>query len=819
MKKSPSPRYNSCRFLSPLITLGIGLAAFLVGGFPLTGVCGTAVAAPLAGTATVPTPRVLAAGLVAPDILGITIEDGTLIREGQIPYTAKQGDEIKLPNVDYRPANTPQLWRDKAFVGWLVDNRKMLSCGDRLEGFLSGTEWLDQAASYKIEAAADPRFSQGGVPLQVFRKSVPQAAPRIVAQLEMTRTCSVRHTIYLRLDSPWLRGVEYRIRFPRDLPPLTLVLSDELESEAIHVTQIGFRPQDEPKVAFLSCWLGTGGALVQPSSVPFQVVDATGHEVLRGTGTITTRATDNESDPKQPRNLNLTDVVLLDFSGLRTPGEYRVRVPGVGSSYPIRISDDVWSKAFVHSMRAFYTQRSGVELLPRHAGFHRPRNMHPADGVTIYQSTCTLMDSNNGLNALGNDVDNFANLVKGATTQVVGAEAWGGYMDAGDWDRRIQHLKATRQHLDLLLEVGAPVEAVRLNIPESGNGRPDLLNEALWNLDFYRRLMTSEGGVRGGIESEEHPKAGEGSWQESWKLYAYAPDVWSSYQFAATAARCAHYAQARHPEVAEVYRTAALKAMDWAEVELARLPESYLARESKRGKVSEVLGKVRNLAAADLYRLTGDGRWNELFVRTFLLRNEEAFWVYLRTERERDPRRLAQCREELLRLAQWILDEQQKVGFRWVRQQPAVENRIWGLFSENSGAEQLVHAWRLTGEAQYRQGAVMAAMMGVGANPNNLTYTSGLGRNPMRNVFYHDTEMQGLEPPGGLTAFGPFNPANTHHAFLDQIKNLEVYFVPQFRAWPQAEFCLDTGRVHPIDEFTPNGTLGPVSYLWGSLAY
>jgi len=110
-------------------------------------------------------------------------------------------------------------------------------------------------------------------------------------------------------------------------------------------------------------------------------------------------------------------------------------------------------------------------------------------------------------------------------------------------------------------------------------------------------------------------------------------------------------------------------------------------------------------------------------------------------------------------------------------------------------------------------------MMGVGANPNNLTYTSGLGRNPMRNVFYHDTEMQGLEPPGGLTAFGPFNPANTHHAFLDQIKNLEVYFVPQFRAWPQAEFCLDTGRVHPIDEFTPNGTLGPVSYLWGSLAY
>ena len=40
------------------------------------------------------------------------------------------------------------------------------------------------------------------------------------------------------------------------------------------------------------------------------------------------------------------------------------------------------------------------------------------------------------------------------TRSVAGAEsladAWGGYMDAGDWDRRSQHLTATWEHLELL---------------------------------------------------------------------------------------------------------------------------------------------------------------------------------------------------------------------------------------------------------------------------------------------------------------------------------------------------------------------------------
>jgi endoglucanase len=593
-------------------------------------------------------------------------------------------------------------------------------------------------------------------------------------------------------------------------------ISDQLESEAIHANQVGFAPGDEAKVAFMSCWLGTGGALIQSDRTPFYIVDKQSKVVFKGNGTITKRNSDNESTEENPRNLNLTDVVMFDFSEIKTPGEFRLIVPGIGSSFPITIAEGMWLKAFTHVMKYFYIQRSGLELKPPYTNFNRPRNIHPADGVKITQSTLTLMDSNNGLRARGPEMGSFKALSDGDTGQEIGPDAWGGYADSGDWDRRIQHLQATRLHLDLLLEGGELFSKIKLDIPESGNGMPDILNEALWNLDFYRKLMTPEGGVRGGIEAEEHPKTGEGSWQESWHHFAYAPDAWSSYLFASTAARCAHFAEGKYPQIAGLYQEAAVRAMNWAEKELIRLPEVYAGNKMRSG-VSEILSQVRNLAAADLYRCTGSKRWHELFLETFNARNSESSWVYLRTNFDLDKVKVEDCRNELIQSALQVLDEQQKVAFRWVRRKAGAENGAWGLFTRAEGSEVLIRAWQLTGDAKYRKAAILSAQMVLGANPNNMTYISGLGRNPMQHIHYYDTEVQGLETPAGLVAFGPFNPNSDNKTFNGQVQREAPYFVPEYRSWPQTEFCIDSGLVHPIDEHLPDLT-GWVVYLYGALA-
>lgn len=112
----------------------------------------------------------------------------------------------------------------------------------------------------------------------------------------------------------------------------------------IFVDQAGYRPGDE-KVAVLTF----------PASY-FAVVDQSGMQVL--SGSVVSAGHDEASGD---------DTWRADFSGLKTPGEYRV-VSGSESSEPFKIRDDVYIDCFDKCMKAFYFQRCGCELLPQYAG-------------------------------------------------------------------------------------------------------------------------------------------------------------------------------------------------------------------------------------------------------------------------------------------------------------------------------------------------------------------------------------------------------------------------------------------------------------------
>jgi endoglucanase len=75
----------------------------------------------------------------------------------------------------------------------------------------------------------------------------------------------------------------------------------------------------------------------------------------------------------------------------------------------------------------------------------------------------------------------------------------------------------------------------QLNIPESGNGIPDLVDEACWGVDFWLRMQDADGGVRGGAgpnaavttapDHDAHP------------VYLYGKDPITSLSLAAVAAQ------------------------------------------------------------------------------------------------------------------------------------------------------------------------------------------------------------------------------------------------------------------------------------------
>ena len=748
-------------------------------------------------------PRVTHAGMAAPDIIAIEIRAGRVEYGRQVAYAKRPGDRID------RKSHQRWVWRDGRFLGSLVGREeKILYTPDRLLGRFIEPAALDGPGNYSVKVG--PAELK---PAAVHRKTKPTDLARVTHWQFISPTVD---TVYLKLGRRVAGGEKVQVRNTRDtsLSAAFTWKPRETRSEAVHVSHLGFRPDDPAKVAFLSCWMGTGGGLKYEEGLKFEVIDAgTGEVAFTGKTRLSKAAADATEDPYK-RNYNGADVHGMDFSEMKAKGEYRVSVEGVGCSYPFRIDDDAWRRAFYVSARGFYHQRSGIALEKPYTDFKRPRSMHPADGVKVCASTASLMDTGNGLNRKDS---NFGSLVRGKTDEIV-KDAWGAYMDAGDWDRRIQHLIVSRYLIELAELFPEYFDGLSLNIPESKDGLPDVVSEALFNLDCYRRMQTPEGGIRGGIESSEHPRHGEGSWQESLDVIAYAPGVWSSHVYAGVAAQAAHLLEKRRPRLAAEYRRSAVRAMEWAERELPKR-----AGKEDPHRVAD----DRNLAAAELWRLTGEKRWHDLFLKTTAFTDpnatlyvwkkheqREAAWVYMRTERPGASDEIkANCRSALMREAAERLGQQKKTAFRWTKH--PWRPMGWGALAAPN-AVSLVRAHHATGEAKYLRAAVLACQFGAGANPSNLCYTTGLGHESPLHPLHIDSRVTHQPPPPGLTVFGPMDTKKSQNEWGQKLANQTLR--PKGAEWPTAEAYWDIFWFPPMCEFTVQQPMAANAYVWGYLA-
>jgi endoglucanase len=215
----------------------------------------------------------------------------------------------------------------------------------------------------------------------------------------------------------------------------------------IKVDQVGYLPES-PKVAFV----------VSSRSVSEFFVRSKADDALVFRGNLSSRVSDADS---------LDQVQAADFSALKKSGTYYLEVPGVGKSWSFTIGADVYRPAFYLSMRAFYGQRCGtaVDLGPdfpnfKHAACHLNGAYHPTSGKT------------------GKHISSR------------------GWHDAGDYGRYIVNSGISTGELLWTWEMfGARVRDVKLNLPESSNSVPDILDEIRWNLDWMLTMQDDDGGV------------------------------------------------------------------------------------------------------------------------------------------------------------------------------------------------------------------------------------------------------------------------------------------------------------------------------------
>ncbi|MEO8561758.1 MAG: glycoside hydrolase family 9 protein [bacterium] len=221
----------------------------------------------------------------------------------------------------------------------------------------------------------------------------------------------------------------------------------------IRLNQIGFLPA-APKVAVIVGATGTS----------FTVERSPGGAVaLRGT--LSAPATWAMSGEEVRR---------ADFSALSRAGRYVLVVPGVGRSTPFEIGATALREVARGAIKSYYYQRTGIPLLARYAGRWARAEGHPDTVVLVHSSAATA--------------------ARPEGTRISSPRGW---YDAGDYNKYVVNSGISTYTLLLIAEQFPPyAEAFRLEIPESGNGVPDVLNEALWNI---RWMLTMQDPADGGV--------------------------------------------------------------------------------------------------------------------------------------------------------------------------------------------------------------------------------------------------------------------------------------------------------------------------------
>lgn len=748
---------------------------------------------------------------LSPDLVVMRIEAGRLVRGRQQPYDfAKPPAGDKVTNL-FGLEKLKQVSRGGTPYGAQVSGHTdLLKTYDRLAG-----KPLDAAAllggKWTITSSDDPAYATPQAPTGFGRSARPDgngsgAGGQPVVPLV--------HDISLALPHPLQAGKHYRINPPANLvEPYDLALEPQLISPSVHVNENGYAPGDPVKVGYLSgplpAELPAGADPGYRAGVPFQVLEAGGGRVA-ARGQTTARPGGAEMGQG---DLTGTPVFELDFSSLTQAGRYQACVDGVGCSVPFSVGNDVWSSLAVTVARAMYQQRSGTALGPPFTSVARARPFHPDDGKVVQDDSLPLL-------AVSDTSEVFDRLVAGQKPGTVNG-AWGGHFDAGDWDRRIEHLWYTRAAAELVQQQPDRWGKIDLNIPESGDGVPDVLDEGLWSLDLYKRMQGPDGSIRGGVETSSHPRADSTSWSDNLATFAYAPDPYASYLYAGVAAEVSVVLRPYDEARAAGYLTSAQAAMTWAEAQPPN-PDP--------NKAALVAGQ-RQVAAAALLEATGDRHWDEVFRASSTLDDGvdsalachahtacDAGWIYWMTDPAvTDPAVRAQIGRSFTASADAVLAAANTTAFGWTAEDPKVP-LIWGLGT--GGAPKvtvLLRAWAVSGDQRYRDAALRSAAVTLGANPLGTVFITGVGQNPVRQPLIVDVANGGLPVWAGIPVYGPHRVGEAD-PWVDRDILGPAGVTPLAGQVPYLWSWYDVSNVAQFNEFTVFQSHAQALYAFGLLS-
>ena len=316
-------------------------------------------------------------------------------------------------------------------------------------------------------------------------------------------------------------------------------------SEQIMVDQFGFRPKSEKIVIFASPEKG------QNSHTRYTPpAQATVRREKDGAAVLTVALKPWGGGKLDPTSGD--KVWYADISRLQTPGNYYVwDASNRVRSYGFRIADDVYLPVLKAAIRAYFYQRCGGDV-------------PEANGGTWHHPACHL--------AAGQDRE--AELYIDGRTRGQPRDVHGGWHDAGDYNKYVPFTLDVVQALLMAYEFNPSVFGDDWNIPESGNGIPDILDEVRWECDWLLRMQMPDGSVCNRV-TERTSKSGVTPDKDSQHPRYYTqPTTWAT---ATCAANLTYFARVigKFPgqaAYARKCRAAAERAWTWLEQHPEMMP-------------------------------------------------------------------------------------------------------------------------------------------------------------------------------------------------------------------------------------------------------
>jgi len=493
----------------------------------------------------------------------------------------------------------------------------------------------------------------------------------------------------------------------------SIFISGFSQTGAIRLNQVGYYPESN-KIA-LAVFTGEN---------TFEVINIEDNSVAY-TGTLSQGAFWTDAGDS---------IRSADFSELKIPGRYKIRIPGAGESHIFEISNTAWRKAAYASLKSYYYQRCSFELEESFAGLWSRAAGHVDTACVLHPST-------------------------GKSGKI---SSPGGWYDAGDYGKYVVNAGISVASM-LSFHENYPgfFADSSIMIPESGNGRNDLLDEVKYELDWLKTMQDEDGGVFHKLTTLNFigfimPEAATQT------RYVIGKSSAATLDFAAMMAMAGRIYNDTDSSYASDCITRAKAAWSWAKENPAiyfKNPSDVSTGEYGNGDVSDEF----IWAAAELYITTGEAEFKTYLEqrKNNLNYNGTPGWPNVQALASLSlatrPNGLSESMLSTIRNS--IISTSNS----WLTQINDSPGRIpnfgfyWGSNSgiANTGVG-LLYAYTLSGDSKFIRGAAECADYILGRNATGFSFVSLYGSKTPMNFHHRPSGADGIrQPVPGFVAGGP----------------------------------------------------------------